>query len=92
MSIDETVILFLREMCEGGTYLNRFSVASQTSRQVNSRAIVSHEGSDRGDGEWTCTKDGGGKCLHIKVARDHLQKLLQKDPDASAEALDEVIC
>jgi hypothetical protein len=51
---------------------------------------MTHEGGDRGDGVWVCTKDGGTRCVHIKVAGDHLQKLLRKDPEATAEGSDEM--
>jgi hypothetical protein len=89
--VDEAVILFLRESHGVGRFLNRFSVGSQSSMQANSCAIISHGGGDQGDGEWVCTKDGGGMCLHIKIACDHLQKLLQENPNATAEGMDEVV-
>jgi len=69
--------LFFRESYEGGKYINRFSVQSTGSTQVNSRAVVTYDGTDAGVGQWTCTKDGGGHCTHINAACDHLQSLLQ---------------
>jgi hypothetical protein len=89
--VDEAVILFSRESHGIGRFLNRFSVGSQSSMQANSRAIVCHDGGDQGEGEWVCTKDGAGMCLHVKIARDHLQKLLQENPNATAEGMDEVV-
>jgi hypothetical protein len=52
-------------------------------RGIKSRAIVHHDGRQDGDGIWTCSKDPLGRCAHIKLSKDHLQKLLRCDPLAA---------
>ena len=88
--VDEPVILFTRESCDGDRYINRFSVESTGSTQVSSRAIVTHEGTDTGIGQWMCTKDGGGSCTHINAARNHLQDLLQSNMELGDDAAEGV--
>jgi hypothetical protein len=80
--VDTEVILVFRDINANGT-VNLFSVALPSQPSVKARAIVRHEGDDRGGGSWTCLKDGTQLCGHIKRARDHLQKLVREDPDAA---------
>lgn len=65
------------------TFLDDFSVPTPGNPQMYSRAFVTHRGADTGGGTWRCSKDRGeSQCLHIQKARDKLQQLLQKNPDA----------
>jgi hypothetical protein len=51
------------------------------------RAVIIHEGEDNGGGAWKCGKScpKTPTCPHVKQAQDHLQQLLQEDPDAHHE-------
>lgn len=52
----------------------RFSVAkAQDSLGLYSRAVVTHEGSDKGDGTWQCSKREGNNCIHISAARKYMR-------------------
>lgn len=65
----------------------RFSVAkARDSLGLYSRAVVTHEGSDRGDGVWQCSKREGNNCIHILAARKYLRS---GDADESSEEADE---
>jgi hypothetical protein len=55
-------------------------VSTPGHQQLNSRSIVSHHGTDAGNGLWKCSKDRMLDCVHIGKARDHLQKLITGDP------------
>jgi hypothetical protein len=79
----ENVILFSRQPAEcNEKFINHFSVMFPGQTSVKSRVIVSHCGENSGSGIWSCTKDRGSSCGHITIARHHLQKLLQADPNA----------
>ena len=77
---EDAAILFLRESLENGVSINRFSVGLRQSASPSSRAFVTYEGDDDEQGHWSCSKDGGVECLHIRVARKQLQKLLLGSP------------
>ena len=80
---DLDVVLFSRVLMHERIYVEHFSVSSPMQRGIKSRAIVCHEGGQDGDGRWTCSKDALGRCAHIKLSKDHLQKLLRCDPLAA---------
>jgi hypothetical protein len=66
-----------------GDFENLFSVLTPRRTQyLNSRCIVCHRGIDMGGGSWRCSRDNTNDCFHIKIARDHLQKLITGDPAA----------
>lgn len=90
VGVEEPVILFSQESYGSGRYINRFSVESKGSTQVSTRAIVTHEGTDVGDGLWTCTKDGGGRCAHVSAASKHIQILLQNETDPMHIAVESI--
>lgn len=75
----DCVELFLRNQLTEAIYTNLFSVARHGSQ---TRAIVSHEGSNDGAGDWECSKDSKVECEHVKKARDFLQQVLNCDPEA----------
>ena len=83
-SVESSVFCFSR--CpisidhDNETFSEHFSVHTPGQRGIKSRAIVQHEGGSSGEGSWTCSKDTSGQCVHIKLARDYLQKLLDVDP------------
>lgn len=94
--IDDRVAMFSRRSIkddddneDDDSYListSLFTVTGFTSSfdHLNSRAIVTHTGTTSGDGTWKCTKDRNQmQCRHINEARDHLQKLVRGDPDAT---------
>lgn len=82
MPADDSVVLFSRQLIDSSTYHDQFSVHSPHHRGAKGRAVVSHEGQATGAGTWTCTKDAFGNCPHIRLSRNHLQKLLKVDPSA----------
>lgn len=60
--------------------MNEFSIATPGNKQIYSRAFVSHNGLNTGDGTWHCSKDRFHQCLHIHRAQNKLQQLLKRDP------------
>jgi hypothetical protein len=60
---------------ENGLFRNHFSIALPRQGIVKSRAIVLHEGDNRGLGVWQCSKkdDGARECQHIEQARRFLR-------------------
>jgi hypothetical protein len=83
---DDTVVLFSRQPsgAEDSEFSNHFSVSTPGQKQINSRSIISHYGGDTGLGTWKCSKDGVDRCIHVRKAQDHLQKLITGDPSATA--------
>jgi hypothetical protein len=83
-SKDVSVVLFSRQSTGDDDFTNIFSVSTPGHEQLNSRSIVSHQGSDTGTGTWKCSKDRmpAEDCVHIKLARDQLQKLITGIPSA----------
>lgn len=89
--IDDRIAMFSRRSIEddddsSSISTNIFTVDGLTATfdHLNSRAIVTHTGTMSGDGTWTCTKDRNQTaCKHINEARDHLQRLVHGDPDAT---------
>jgi hypothetical protein len=76
--------MFSRQSNGDGDFENLFSVSTPGhNRPLNSRAIVCHHGLDKGSGLWKCSRDRMNDCTHIKIARDHLQKLITGDPAAT---------
>jgi hypothetical protein len=76
-------VLFSRvSVDDNDKVLDHFSVPTSAHQGVKARAIIQHEGKGTGEGTWKCPKDPLGTCLHIKLAKDHLQKLLHTDPSA----------
>ncbi|KAJ7029208.1 hypothetical protein C8F04DRAFT_963204 [Mycena alexandri] len=72
----DEVVLFSRQEITPDRYLNHFSSPSPNSRALNGCTVVSYEGSDTGDGIWSCSKDSNVfTCVHISRSRDMLQKL-----------------
>lgn len=68
---------------EDDTFVNKFSVPTPGNPQMYSRAFVSHRGGNTGSGLWSCSKDPAiTRCVHISRARDKLQQLLQRNPEA----------
>ena len=48
---------------------------SESQVELRGRAIVTHNGIKRENGEWKCTKDSGTtSCVHIKKAMELLPK------------------
>jgi hypothetical protein len=79
----EDAILFTREPASNeDEFLNRFSVMSPGRTAVKDRTIVIHTGADSGAGIWSCSKDHGNGCPHIKKARHQLQRLIHANPNA----------
>jgi hypothetical protein len=77
------VVIFSRQSNGNGDFDNLFSVSTPGRNQhLNSRSIISYHGMDVGSGLWKCSKDHMNDCVHIKIARDHLQKLITGDPAA----------
>lgn len=78
------VVLFSREIqVDGDSICNFFSVQTPGRHGVKSRCVVSYTGPDSGIGKWTCAKDGLiTTCSHIPLARQHLQRLVLRDPSA----------
>lgn len=67
----------------GDESLNHFSVPSERSQSTKTRAIVTHEGKNNGEGSWKCSRHGGViTCFHIEQARHALIKFVTRDPDA----------
>ncbi|KAK7059100.1 hypothetical protein VNI00_001725 [Paramarasmius palmivorus] len=63
-------------------WIDRFSVACGSgSEALRSRTIVTHEGSDSGDGKWICVKCPKKRCVHIRKARVFLRSLSGKEND-----------
>lgn len=85
---DATSILFSRSQLgmDDETFLNEFSIATPGNRQIYSRAFVSHNGLNNGDGVWYCSKDRIPNCLHIHRAQNKLQQLLQRNPTVAHES------
>jgi hypothetical protein len=81
---DVSVVLFSRQSAGDDDFTNIFSVSTPGHEQLNSRSIVSHQGADTGTGTWKCSKDRmpAEDCVHIKQARDQLQKLITGIPSA----------
>lgn len=81
--IERDAILYSHSKVDEDTFINKFSVPTPGNPQMYSRAFVSHQGPNTGGGIWRCSKDRAEThCLHIKKARDKLQQLLQKNPNA----------
>lgn len=74
--------MFSRLALDNDEFAEHFSVPSPGQRGAKGRAFVHHAGKDTGEGVWTCSKDVFGHCPHIRLARDHLQRLLKADPCA----------
>ncbi|KAF8057790.1 hypothetical protein FPV67DRAFT_1429432 [Lyophyllum atratum] len=72
---EASAILFLRQPGGGEKFTNYFSVSSR-SGTAKSRAVVMHDGDDRGGGSWKCTKDVQDNCIHITDARRVLLRVL----------------
>lgn len=87
MHKDATSILFSRSRLgmDDETFLNEFSIATPGNSQLYSRAFVTHNGPDTGDGTWRCSKDRIPNCLHIHRAQNKLQQLLRRDPSVNHE-------
>jgi hypothetical protein len=86
------VVLFSRQSGGNDDFVqNLFSVSSPGYQFLNSRSIVSHNGLDAGNGTWKCSKDHMPvlDCVHIKMARDHLQKLITGNPSATDDGRQE---
>lgn len=80
---DDEVILFLRENLDmDDNWINYFSVPRSSSGNAKNRAVVIHKGSNKGWGSWSCSKDKGDQCLHIKQAKHHLNMCRMGDPSA----------
>lgn len=80
---DDEVVLFLRENLDtDDNWINYFSVPRSNSGNAKNRAIVIHKGSNNGWGSWICSKDKGGRCLHIQQAKHHLDMCRTGDPSA----------
>lgn len=80
----EDAILFTREPASNeDEFLNRFSVTSPGRTAVKDRTIVTHTGADSGAGVWSCSKDRGNGCPHIKKARIQLQRLIHANTNAT---------
>lgn len=73
-------------------YVNLFSVPTVGRgpiASVKDRAIVRHEGSDDGEGDWKCSLCKKAiKCQHITVSRRHFKQLLANDVHV-ADSLDD---
>jgi hypothetical protein len=85
------VILFSQIPAENENYVNKFLVNSAGQRGAKGWAVVRYEGGDTGTGTWTCSKDTVGDCAHKRLARSHLQKLLQINPTAMDDGENNVI-
>ncbi|KAJ6507200.1 hypothetical protein C8R47DRAFT_966779 [Mycena vitilis] len=80
---DASVVLFSRQETSPDCYLNYFSSPSPNSRALNGWTVVTYEGTDLGDGIWSCAKDSNAlTCTHINKSKDMLQKLVRIDPSA----------
>ncbi|KAF8068573.1 hypothetical protein FPV67DRAFT_1414882 [Lyophyllum atratum] len=77
---DSTVptVLFSRQPIGGERFVNHFSVSSR-GETVKSRAVVIHEGDDRGGGSWRCAKDMHDGCVHISDAQAMLRNIMRLD-------------
>lgn len=81
--IEDAAVLFGRTRMEDDSFVNEFSVPTPGNPQMYSRAFVSHRGTDTGSGTWSCSKDPATtRCIHTSRARDKLQQLLQRNPQA----------
>ncbi|KAF8871836.1 hypothetical protein BD779DRAFT_1453446 [Infundibulicybe gibba] len=83
---EDLPILFSRQQALDGSetgFLNHFSVPSPRQCSLKSRAVVSFEGNDLGDGVWICNcKDTAKNCAHINACRHALQQYVNADPGA----------
>lgn len=69
--------------------IHRFSVGKGgDTSSLYGRVIVTHDGTDKGDGQWRCTKDmaHGPACIHIKAAR----RFLTQGQDEEAVEMDDM--
>jgi hypothetical protein len=83
------IILFDIEKLDinGDRAFYRFSVAkAQDSLGLYTRSVVTHEGSDRGDGIWKCSKRDGNDCIHVLAARKYMRR---EDADETGENTNE---
>ncbi|KIK69730.1 hypothetical protein GYMLUDRAFT_146748, partial [Collybiopsis luxurians FD-317 M1] len=84
------VILFAKEIqsYDGEQAIHRFSVAKgRDTLALSNRIFVTHEGSDKGDGIWKCTRDGRWNCVHIKAAQKYMNR---KDTEEGDDMEDKV--
>jgi hypothetical protein len=89
---DDSVVLFSRQSNGHGGFENLFSVPTPGQQHLNSRSVVSHYGMDMENGVWKCPKDRIHDCIHIRNARDHLQKLIINEHSAlGGGGLDEAL-
>jgi len=81
--------LFSRLPSDDDNFTNLFSVPSPNQSSLRSRVFVTHTGKDDASGKWECSKDPMHNCTHITTARHLLQKLVQEDPLAKDQSVNE---
>jgi hypothetical protein len=77
---DDSVVLFSHQSNGHRGFENLFSVPTPGQQHLNSCSVVSHYGMDTE--VWKCPKDRIHDCIHIRNARDHLQKLIINEHSA----------
>lgn len=79
-------MLFGRTSHSEGHFLNLFSVGHGNGIwNGTARVIVTHEGQNTGLGDWTCSKDARGRCVHISAARTKLREWLLRESEEGGE-------
>lgn len=84
------VILFAKEIqsYDGEQAIHWFSVAKgRDTLALSNRVFVTHEGSDKGDSIWKCTRDGRWNCVHIKATQKYMNR---KDTEEGNDMEDKV--
>ncbi|KAK7055857.1 hypothetical protein R3P38DRAFT_3385700 [Favolaschia claudopus] len=77
LSNDDEIILFSRlKDGDSETVLNHFSCPSPNKRGLSGRSVVVYDGTDSGQGKWTCLKDLNSPCGHVSMCRKKLEQLL----------------
>ncbi|KAF8872186.1 hypothetical protein BD779DRAFT_1453034 [Infundibulicybe gibba] len=70
-------------------YINHFSAPTLGKRSLSGHVVVSFEGTDSGDGIWTCNKESAKNCVHIKTCRHALQRYIHVDVEARDNSVGE---
>ncbi|KAK7030574.1 hypothetical protein R3P38DRAFT_3511249, partial [Favolaschia claudopus] len=76
LSNDDEIILFSRlKDGDSETVLNHFSCPSPNKRGLGGQSVVVYDGTDSGQGKWTCLKDLNSPCGHVSMCRKKLEQL-----------------